>query len=232
MRKSFLLSTLFVLFTFASQAQFGIGFTTGGDLYQHYTNPESPADSGALRSAGNVLLNGSFGPKIWIGGDRFSLSIETQFNFGATGFDINEYKGMGMLAFPIMAHLNFKGNSGFGGKTKFRTGFSVGGGVQYNRTEFYGTTNKVPTLERKLFPTYVGELQFGGGSGGVNLAFYTRYGVGYDFDTAEFTGGKSLNIGISSSFNITALRKGKKSSMNFDNPIEGEEAVEDGQIRQ
>ena len=233
MKKSFLLATFFVMFAFVSQAQIGIGVTTGGDLYQRYTNPENPADSGALRSSGNALLNSSFGPKIWIGGDRFSLSVEAQVILGATGFDMNEYKGLGMLAFPVMAHLNFKGNSGFGNKTKFGTGFSVGGGVQYSKTELYGTTKDFEDLERKLFPTYVGEIQIGGGGGGINIYFYTRYGVGYDFDTSEFTGANSLNIGISSSFNITALKKSKSSKNNFDDDaVEEEETVEEGQIRQ
>lgn len=232
MKRSFLLSAFFMLFAFASQAQIGIGLTTGGDLYQRYTNPENPADSGALRSSGNALLNSSVGPKIWIGGDRFSLSIEAQVILGATGFDINEYKGMGTVAFPLMAHLNFKGNSGFGNRTKFGTGFSIGGGIQYNKTELYGTTREFEDLERKLFPTYVGEIQLGGGGGGVNVYFYTRYGVGYDFDTSEFTGARSLNIGISSSFNITSLKKGGKGSTSFDDDVTEEETVEDGQIRQ
>lgn len=231
MKKSFLLATFLVLFAFLSQAQVGIGLTTGGDLYQRYTNPENPADSGALRSSGNALINSSFGPKIWIGGDRFSLSVEAQVILGATGFDMNEYKGMGMLAFPLMAHLNFKGNSGFGSKTKFGTGFSIGGGVQYSKTELYGTTKDFEDIERKLFPTYVGEIQVGGGGGGINIYLYTRYGVGYDFDTSEFTGGRSLNIGIASSFNITALKNGKKSPKSGTDVIE-EEAIEDGQIRQ
>ena len=232
MKKSFLLGTFFMLFAFASQAQIGIGLTTGGDLYQRYTNPENPADSGSLRSSGNALSNSAIGPKIWIGGDRFSLSVEAQVIFGATGFDVNEYKGLGTVAFPIMAHLNFKGHSGFGNKTKFGTGFSIGGGVQYSKTELYGTTKDFEDLERKLFPTYVGEIQVGGGGNGINIYLYTRYGVGYDFDTSEFTGGRSFNIGIASSFNITTLKKGKKSSKNSgDNSVE-EEAVEDGQIRQ
>jgi hypothetical protein len=234
MKKSFLLATFLMLFTFLAQGQFGIGLTTGGDLYQRYTNPENPADSGALRSSGNAILNSSLGPKIWIGGNKFSLSIEAQVILGATGFDMNEYKGMGMLGLPIMAHLNFKGNSGFGNKTKFGTGFSVGGGIQYNKTEIYGTTKDYLNLERKLFPTYVGELQFGGGGGGINVYFYTRYGVGYDFDTSELTGANSLNIGIASSFNLTAFKKGKKSPTTDgdDDDAVDDAPVDEGQIRQ
>lgn len=235
MRKLFLLVTLFTLVASlpSAQAQFGIGLTTGGDLYQRYTNPKSSADSTAGRSAGNVLLNSGIGPKIWIGGKNFSLSLEAQVVWGSTAFDMNEYKGIGAVAFPILAHLNFKGHSGFGKSGAFRPGFSLGGGVQYNRTELYGTTKEFDYLERKLFPTYVGEVKIGGGSEGICAYLYGRYGVGYDFDVEDFNGANSLNVGIAMDINLSFLsNKKKKKNKKPYNEFEEEEAVEEGQIQQ
>jgi hypothetical protein len=209
------LMTIFALLLLTNvahaQLKFGIGLTTGGDFYQRYSNPENPADSGALRSAGNVLLNGAIGPKIWIGARRFSLSVETQVVIGYTTFGIREYKGMGSVAYPIMAHLNFNGLSGFS-NNNFGTGFSIGGGIQYSRTELYGTTRDYENLERKLFPTYVGEVKVGMGGKGIMIDVYARYGLGLDGDN-KLNGASSLNIGLSSSFNISQIRRnGKKSS--------------------
>ncbi len=193
-----------------AQAQIGFGLTTGGDFYQRYTNPEDASDTtGALRSAGNMFTNMSLGPKVWIGSRRFSLSIETQVVFGATAFSIREYKGMGAVAFPIMAHLNFKGLSGFN-KNSFGTGFAIGGGIQYNRTELYGTTKEYDYLERKLFPTYVAEVKVGGGGQGILIDFYVRYGLGLDENNA-LNGANSLNIGINAAYNLTVLRKSMRS---------------------
>ncbi len=205
MKKNILITTLFLLIGLTTvQAQFGIGLTTGGDVYQRYANPRIDGDS-SYRSSGNVLLNSSIGPKIWIGSRRFSFSIETKINFGMTALNLREYKGMGAMAFPIMAHLNFNGLSGFAG-SGYTSGFAIGGGIQYNRTELYKTTNEFKYLNRKFFPTYVAEFKTGAGFGsGITLDFYTRFGLGYDED--GFNGANSLNIGISASFNITELRK-------------------------
>lgn len=194
-----------------AQVKFGVGLTMGGDFYQRYANPENPADSGALRSAGNVLLNSTMGPKIWVGGRRFSLSVETQLVLGYTAFGIREYKGMGSVAYPIMAHLNFNGLSGFS-NNNFGTGFSIGGGIQYSRTELYGTTREYENLDRKLFPTYVAEVKLGLGGKGVMVDLYARYGLGFDGNN-QLNGANSLNIGLSSAFNISQIRRnGKQSS--------------------
>ncbi|MGB0864536.1 MAG: hypothetical protein ACPGXZ_16560, partial [Saprospiraceae bacterium] len=196
-----------------AQAQFGIGLTTGGDFYQRYANPENPADSGALRSSGNVFLNSAIGPKIWIGKRRFSVSIEAQVVYGATSIGIREYKGMGTIAFPMMMHLNFNGLSGFS-NNNFGTGFSIGGGVQYSKTELYGTTRDYENLDRNLFPTYVGEVKLGFGGKGIMVDLFLRYGLGLDSDR-KLSGANSLNIGLSSSFNLTQIKKnGKKKSKN------------------
>ena len=216
--------TFTILFLFASiammQAQFGIGVVTGGDTYQRYINPNHPSDSGAYRSAGNVLLNGGIGPKIWVGGRRFSLSIESQVIVATTAFNMREYKGLGAVAFPIMAHLNFRNLSSFSNNS-FGTGFAIGGGVQYSRTEWFGLTRKFEYLERKLFPTYVLELQAGGGGKGVTVYGYVRYGLGLD-ENMERTGASSLNLGISTSFNITQMMRNAKNEKSNSTSDDGE----------
>lgn len=191
-----------------AQAQIGIGIATNSDFYLRYVNPENPADSGALRSSGNALLNGGLGPKIWVGGKRFSLSVEAQAVFSATALNVSEYKGLGAVAFPMMARLNFNGLSGLS-SNNFSGGLSIGGGIQYNRTELYGVSNRFPDVERKLFPTYVTEVQLGGGGRGVTFYLYGRYGIGFDPDWND-TGARSLNIGMGTSFNITQMKRTMK----------------------
>jgi len=199
------------------QAQIGFGLTSGGDLYQRYTNPKDATDStGALRSSGNVFTNMSVGPKIWIGSRRFSVSFETQVNIGLTAFSIREYKGLGAVSFPIMAHLNFKGLSGFN-KNSFGTGYAIGGGIQYNRTELYGVTSKFDGIQRKLFPTYVAEVKVGGGGQGILFDMYIRYGLGLD-ENYELNGANSFNIGFNAAYNLTLLRKRGKKKPKSDKP--------------
>ena len=208
--KKVILFTFLFLFAGLSlvQAQVGIGLVTGGDFYQRYVNPTHEADSGAYRSAGNALLNSGIGPKIWIGSRRFSLSIESQVVIASTAFNMREYKGLGAVAFPIMAHLNFNGLSSFSNNS-FGTGFAIGGGVQYSRTEWFGLTRDYEYLERKLFPTYVAEIQAGAGGKGITFYGYVRYGLGLGANR-ERTGASSLNIGMATSFNISQIRRNSK----------------------
>lgn len=217
-----LIMLVFIIST--TQAQVGIGLATNGDFYLRYVNPENPADSGALRSSGNALLNGGLGPKIWIGDKRFSISLEAQAVFAATAFNVSEYKGLGAVAFPMMARLNFNGLSGLS-SNDFSGGFSLGAGVQYNRTELYGVSNRFPDVTRELFPTYVTELQIGGGGRGVSFYLYGRYGIGFTPEWAN-TGARSLNIGIGTSFNITQMKRADKATdLLNDDPYSSEEAV-------
>lgn len=236
MKNLALLTTILLLsFGQVAQAQFGIGLTTGGDFYQRYTNPESTTDpsDASTRSAGSALLNTSLGPKIWIGGNNFSLSVESHVVFAALALDVNEYKGLGAVAFPVMAHLNFRGLSGFGNAVGFRTGFAIGGGIQYNRTELFGLTRDFDNLNRSLFPTYVGEIQFGGGGAGMSVYGYVRYGMGYDFDTQDFDGANSLNIGTTLAINITQLKKRNPfDGGGSDDADDEDENVGRGRIRQ
>lgn len=65
-----------------------------------------------------------------------SVSVEAQACVGFLGLALDDYKGMGTLSYPIMAKLNFNGLSAL--DKEGRMGLSIGGGLQYNRTEWYG----------------------------------------------------------------------------------------------
>ena len=187
-------------------AQVGVGFVFGGDWYQWYQNPERASEE-ALPASGNAVLNLIIGPKVWFGGERFSLSLEGCVNWGATAFDMHEYKGMGAMAFPLLAKLNFGTLSGFsngGGK-----GFYLGGGMQYSRTELYGTTAEFrDNTTRQFFRTWVGEIGFGSGMDNFTSSNFVRIGIG---ENKAFT----LNIGSILDFDI----KGFAKTLKEDNPM-------------
>ena len=116
----FLIVALLALFTNTLRAQVGYGFTLTNDLYHRYANP---ADGIASRSAGSAILNLGAGPKIWLGGQNMSLSLEAQACIGFLGLAVKDYKGLGTVSYPIMAKLNFNGLSGL--YREGRLGFSV-----------------------------------------------------------------------------------------------------------
>src|SRR5690606_12013584 len=121
-----------------SNAQLGLGIATNYDLYQRFTNPEDNLDQG--RSAGSALTSFAVGPKIWIGKPAFSFSVEALAGIGLLTLDVSKFKGIGSTHFPIIGSFNFNGASGLGSELK--KGFSLGGGIQYNRTELFGVTSK------------------------------------------------------------------------------------------
>lgn len=179
-------------------AQFGYGFTLTNDLYHRYVNPE---DGVAGRSAGSAILNLGAGPKIWVGGQNMSVSVEAQACIGFLGLALNDYKGMGTLSYPIMAKFNFNGLSAL--DKEGRMGLSIGGGLQYNRTEWYGLDEEFASkgVSRKLQKTYIAQVGYGFGISGFGLQLYTRYGWNKD------TGASGLNIGLQWDFNASLMKK-------------------------
>lgn len=192
---SFLL--LFVVHFGTAQTSIGYGFTTSIDVYQNYKNPKS-FDGG---TSGNVLLNLGVGPKIWVGGKKFSVSLETEANIGLTGFSIKKYNGLGQLAIPMMAKLNFAGLSTFDNEGKM--GFSIGGGMQYTRTELYYTTQefKDGVGKRDYYWLPVAQVGYGFGLNGFTIHGYFR--AGYDHDS----GATTFNFGVKNDFNLPKLKK-------------------------
>jgi hypothetical protein len=194
-------------------AQFEFGYTSGFDLYQRYKNP---VDDLAYPGAGNAILSLNAGPKLWIGSPKISLSLEAQANLGLLTLSLKDYKGLGSVSFPMLAKLNFNALSGM---TKdFGAGWAVGGGIAYTRTELFYLSEKYKDLgvNRTFYPTYIAEINFGGG-GYANIGyFYVRYG--YHFDTKASV----LNIGIMSDKVFSSQRRGgaqpqpmENSSVNF-----------------
>ncbi len=166
----------------------------GLDLYQWYKNPNGGPNEKIGASSGSVLLNLPLGLKIFAGHNKFSVSLEGSANMGFISFDVTEFKGMGAIAFPLLAKLNFNGMSGFS-KSKL-VGWSVGGGIQFTKTEWYGLTSKFDgKLSRKFFPTYVVEIAGGGGVSSTQLAYYLRAGMG-PHRAFTFNSGLIFNIDL------------------------------------
>jgi len=97
---------------------------------------------------------------LWFGGEDFSFSVEGQVSLGTLGFSAGDYKGLGIASVPLMAKLNFNGLSSFDKEGKF--GWSVGGGLQYSRTELYYLANDFEDIggERSWFKTYIGQVGY------------------------------------------------------------------------
>lgn len=195
----YIYSILLSLFVYsAATAQFGIGGVITNDIYQRYQNP---SDDISYEGAGSLLLNLGVGPKIWVGGPDFSVSVETQANLGFFGLGLKDYKGLGMVSFPVMAKLNFAGLSALDREGRF--GLSIGGGLQWNRTELYYLSDKAEEegVTRDYFKTYVGEVSYGFGISGFAAQAYLRVGVNPDIEA------NTLNFGLKYDFNIPKLRK-------------------------
>ena len=180
-------------------SQFGYGLTASNNLYHYYQNPSD--DTGESTSAGNALLNLGVGPKIWVGAESFSISLEAQATIGLTGFSAKDYKGLGTSSFPIMAKFNFGGLSALDKEGKF--GWSIGAGIQYTKTELYYLSNNFEEIggTRSLFKNYVGQVGYGFGMSGFSAHGFVRYG--YDPDNNS----KAFSIGIQYDFNLPKLKE-------------------------
>lgn len=198
MKKSILIYLFVTLFSGLSFGQFGYGFTLNHDLYQRYVNPE---DNAGKLSSGSAILNLSAGPKIWVGGKTFSVSIEGTANIGLLALTLNENKGIGTVAYPIIASLNFKGLSTL--SREGQLGLRIGGGIQYSKTELYGIKDEYVDqgVTRELFRTYVAQIGYGFGISGFTIHGIARYGWNPD------TKANTLNIGLQYDFNLPMLKK-------------------------
>lgn len=199
MKKLLIIFLLVFVSMNAIQAQMGIGLTYSHDLYNRYVNPKDGLESA---SNGSFLLNMALGPKIWIGGESFSFSAEAQANWGILGLSLADYKGLGSASFPIMGKFNFAGLSGLNKEGRF--GFSIGGGIQYNKTEIYYQTKdfKEKGGERSFFRTYVIQAGYGFGISGFTIHGFVKYGFDPDVD-----GANNFHFGIQYDFNIPKLKK-------------------------
>lgn len=184
---------------YSMSAQFGYGCTFSWDLYNRYANP---SDGIAHNANGGALLNFALGPKIWIGGEKFSFSAETQANIGLLGLAVNDYKGMGNFSVPVIGKLNFAGLSGLNKEGRF--GFSIGGGMQWNKTEIYGLKEDFEErgVTRDYFKTYIVQAGYGFGVSGFTAYGFVRYGFNPDLE-----GANNMHYGLQFDFNLPYLKK-------------------------
>ncbi len=193
---------LFIILTFSSlqlSAQFGYGFTASTDLYQRYVNPK---DDILSPSSGSAILNLGGGPKIWIGGKKFSFSVEGQAVLGFLSLSTGDYKGLGSLAIPVLGKFNFNGLSGL--NSEGTTGFSIGGGIQWSKTEFWALNDdaKSKGVTRDFFPTYVMQAGYGFGVSGFGIQGFLRYGINPNDKKSN-----TLNVGFQYDFNVPMMKK-------------------------
>lgn len=192
--RNILLILSFLVCMQTAQAQFGIGLTASTDIYQLLQNPKAD-DHG---TAGSALLNVGVGPKIWVGSKDFSVSAEGQAVLGIFGLSVKDYRGLGMASVPLMVKLNFAGLSGL--DKEGRMGFSIGGGLQYSKTELYYTKDSF-TGDRDWFRTYIVQAGYGFGLSGFGLHGFARYGWNPDTEARNF------HVGVQYDFNLPMLKK-------------------------
>lgn len=170
-----------------AQLKFKTQFYTGFDLYCWYKNPRSSArECEAGLSSGSALSSVPIGTRLLVGKDNFSISAEAGADLQFFALDVNHFKGLGAVAFPLLLKMNFGAVSGFS-KTKL-VGWSLGGGIQYQKTELFYLTEDYKDLERKIFPTYIGEIAIGGGVRGFQTSYFVRVGFGKLQATSVNTG--------------------------------------------
>lgn len=190
--KQLILSFFFSICLSGVMAQtVGYGIISRLDFYSKYSNPK---DDIASPSAGSALLNLGLGPKLWIGGERFSVSAEGAFVFSPFALSLKDYKGLGAIAFPVLGRLNFGGLSNVNKEGKM--GFSIGGGYQWTRTELYGlhSDDAARGVTRSYFRNFIGEVGVGYGMGGFSFAIYARYGRDGDLRSNVFSLGLGVNL--------------------------------------
>ena len=197
-----IVTVLFLCISSISAQKIGWGAGLRHDLYTHYSNPP---DDIASRTAGSAIINIGVGPKLWIGEGDFSFSPEAYFMWSPFAFSSKDYKGMGAISFPIMAKFEFLGNSNFNNDGKL--GFSIGGGVQYSKTELWGLKEEFEEqgVERGFFKTYIVEGDIGFGLSGFDIHLYIRYGWNKNLDA------RTWNVGVGYDFNIPLLKESANS---------------------
>lgn len=183
--------TILIFVSTGIAAQFGYGIVSRLDFYDRYSNPQ---DNIASASSGSALINLGLGPKIWVGGEKFSVSAEGSFVFSPFAISLGDYKGLGALAFPVLARVNFGGLSTLNREGKM--GFSIGGGYQWTRTELLGLQNSFEDqgVTRSYFRNLIGEIGYGYGMNGMSFGLFLRYGRDADVKSNVFSLGMLVNL--------------------------------------
>lgn len=205
MKKIHVMTRKFITIAFLCAAipsfsQFGYGLTASNDIYHFMRNPESERHGAKSNTAGSAILNFAAGPKIWYGKKKFSVSLEGQAGIGVLGFSLKENKGLGTAYFPVLLKFNFGGLSGFDREQKL--GWSLGGGIQYSKTELYGTKEGFfPDQNgRNSFMTYVVQMGYGLGISGFSTHGFVRWGY-LPEDKSQV-----LHVGLQYDFNRPVMK--------------------------
>lgn len=201
--KQILLFAIVLICVQESNAQWvSFGNTFGIDFYQFQQNPETHP-LGEYRT-GSALTNFNWGPKMWLGKGDINMSLEAQVSYAPFAFDINDYKGLGAVSFPLVALFNFNGVSTT--TLNAGTGFSIGGGVVFSNTELYFLSDEYSNFERadrqQFFPSYFGEIGLGFGALGFSGILYGRYGKGPD-RSMYMSIGFMINVNSTANKNLT-----------------------------
>lgn len=189
--KQYVMVALFMLSGIGVAAQFGYGLVSRLDLYDRYSNPQ---DNIASAGSGSALINLGLGPKIWVGGESFSVSAEAAFVFSPFALSLGDFKGMGALALPVLIRANIQGLSTMNREGKM--GLSIGAGYQWTRTELLGLQNSFEDqgVQRSYFKNLIAEVGYGYGMNGMSFGLFLRYGRDADVKSNVFALGMIVNL--------------------------------------
>ncbi len=176
----------------AQKIQMGMSLYLDYNLYHRYQKPDflSPERESAGQLL-NLLPLGGFG--FWIGqAGSFTVGIEGGLDYMPFSIDLQEYKGLGAVSFPLL----LRATQPFAPWAEISPFVGVGIGLQWNRIDLYGRPSGAALGLNNYFKTQVVELSIGLGRGwqpttrqtGL-LAFYARIGK-----AAE--GAHTLNFGL------------------------------------
>lgn len=155
-----LLTLVLILLPSISQAQsLGLWASIDWSVYQRYQRPSThdfAQIAGQKNSAGQVL---NVLPSIRLGmmlntWKRFDLTIEGGICYAPFSQDIDRYKGIGALSFPVLMSLQIHGDYD-------DWLITIGGGVQFSRIEYAMNPKDFEGINNPYFMTYVGEISYG-----------------------------------------------------------------------
>jgi hypothetical protein len=165
MLKFFFLLACLSLFAVPAFSQNYFGGTAAFEwsAYQRYQRPNNTPfakQSNQHNSAGsilNVLPNLRLGVYSRIQGRGYShyrIVLDAGIQFHPYSFDMNDNKGLGALSIPVLLSFSWI--------THGELFFSLGGGVQYSKMEFFQSkTNPYKDIYNPFFMTYIAEFNFG-----------------------------------------------------------------------
>jgi hypothetical protein len=161
---------LFSLVLTTSQAQsFGLDIGLEWSAYQRYQRPTThqfSTISNDNNSAGQIL---NIVPNLRLGMiltdlGSWGIALHTGLTYSPFSVDIDQYKGMGAISFPLTLSYQFYFDD--------NVFLSLGGGVQFSKIEMGARSPEFSNIPNPFFMTYVGEISIGGFS-----SYYIAIGI-------------------------------------------------------